>query len=590
MARPPEGGWYDRRVNYLKLIINALWAGLYTTAIITLLLFFLNPELSARGVLSTSFLASFLSLGAVYVAVVAVMLPSMFICVRFFAARRLGTTWLNAKAIVWFMTVCLGGLTVAAYYNLRWTESLVAPAAHDALRTVCGTMAGCSLIGLCGASIAQLRPDAGRPLRVAAGFVLAVPPLLIMLLLPGAARHRLPGSAAPLGTLPVGMRPAAGSGRLLLIGLDGASMDYILPLASTRDLPTFAALMKNGASARLNSIIPCIPRVAWTSLLTGSPPWASGVKGVHTYALPAGADQIEVLPTALGFEHLVGWGYVSVATPPPDERRAPMLWEILRWSGHPVQVIGFGDAGSPRVAADESSSSEVDRRVLDLLGAHEGFLTEAEESRIAILKKALRADFAARAAALDLRRRMPEEDARMVAVRFPGLALVSRYFLAYHLPDEFGDVRQRERELFGRVIAGYYKILDDLLAEQIQLAGPDTFVIVASPHGVEPLSGFRRFVGLMMPGRHDDMPAASGTWRRGPDGILMVMGEGVIPDGRVDDADLVDVVPTALYALGLPIKANMRGDLLRRLFDRTFLETHPVHFIPAYGAPAPPVR
>jgi len=183
---------------------------------------------------------------------------------------------------------------------------------------------------------------------------------------------------------------------------------------------------------------------------------------------------------------------------------------------------------------------------------------------------------------------MPPREATMVAVRFRGLALVSRFFLAYQLPEEFGDVSERERELFGRVLSGYYKIVDSLIAEQIEIAGPGTFVIVASPHGVEPTSGWKRLVDLMTPGRGDDAPAPSGTWRGGPDGVLMVTGEGVIPEKRVDDADLVDVVPTALYALGLPIKASMRGDLLRRLFDRTFLETHPVHFIPAYGAPLLP--
>jgi len=574
-------------VSYLRLIINALWAGLYGACVVTLLLFLQNPDLAAGGIFSASFLGSLVSLGAAYVPFIAILLPSLFICVRFFAARRLGTSWINVKAIIWFSGVTLAGLTAAGYYNLRWTSSLIPPHAHDLLRSVCATMAGCTLIALCVASIAQFRPAEGRPLRIAAGCALLAPPLLIALLLPVAARSNRPSETVRIDTATAGTPSSGTTGSLLLVGVDAASMDYILPLASTRELPTFAALMKQGTSSRLNSIIPCVSRVAWINLLTGAPPWSSGIKGVRSYSLPGGAADVAVLPLALGLQHLVDWGYIGSSMVPDAARTAPTLWEILRWSGHTVHVLGFEGISEPAGSASEEAidPAEVDRRLAALMDGAEIPSDPADRPLMEILRKAIAADLASRAAALDLRRPESKGEGMMVAVRFPGLGQVSRYFLRYHLPDVFGDVPERERVLFGHVLAGYYKMVDDLLAEQIDLAGEGAFVMVVSPHGVEPASGWRRLIGLTGFADRGEDAVPSGSWGRGPDGILLVAGAGVVSERKVDDADLVDVLPTALYALGQPIQASMRGDLLRRVFDRGFLETHPVHFIPGYGSP-----
>jgi len=574
-------------VSYLRLIINALWAGLYGACVVTLLLFLQNSDLAARGIFSASFLLSLVSLGAAYVPFIAILLPSLFLCVRFFAARRLGTSWINGKAIVWFSSVTLAGLTAAGYYNLRWTSSLIPPHAHDALRSVCATMAGCTLIALSVASIAQFRPAAGRPLRIAAGCALMVPPLLISLLLPVATRSGRPSEMVRIDTASAEAPSSGTTDSLLLVGVDAASMDYILPLASTRELPTFAALMKQGTSSRLNSIIPCVSRVAWISLLTGAPPWSSGIKGVRTYSLPGGAGDVAVLPVVLGLQHLVDWGYIGSSPVTDAARTAPTLWEILRWSGHTVHVLGFEGISEPAGSAGDGDvdPAEVDRRLAALLDGADIPSDPGDRAVVGILRKAIAADLASRAAALESRRRGSSGEQMMLAVRFPGLGQVSRYFLRYHLPDVFGDVPERERVLFRHVLAGYYKMVDDLLAEQIGLAGEGAFVMVVSPHGVEPASGWRRFIGFTGLADRGEDAVPSGSWRRGPDGILLVAGAGVVSERKVDDADLVDVLPTALYALGQPIQASMRGDLLRRVFDRGFLETHPVHFIPGYGSP-----
>ncbi len=47
-------------------------------------------------------------------------------------------------------------------------------------------------------------------------------------------------------------------------------------------------------------------------------------------------------------------------------------------------------------------------------------------------------------------------------------------------------------------------------------------------------------------------------------------------------ASVVDVVPTVLYFLGLPIGRDMDGYARTDLFERRFTEERPITFIPTY--------
>ena len=52
-------------------------------------------------------------------------------------------------------------------------------------------------------------------------------------------------------------------------------------------------------------------------------------------------------------------------------------------------------------------------------------------------------------------------------------------------------------------------------------------------------------------------------------------------------ARIVDVVPTLLYALGLPVAGDMDGRVLTGAFAPDFLATHPLSFLPSYEALTP---
>src|SRR5262252_6541434 len=64
---------------------------------------------------------------------------------------------------------------------------------------------------------------------------------------------------------------------LLVIGLDGATLDLVRPWVAAGRLPVLADLMARGAWGPLRSTIPAATFPAWTSLVTGVNPGRHGV-------------------------------------------------------------------------------------------------------------------------------------------------------------------------------------------------------------------------------------------------------------------------------------------------------------------------
>ena len=164
-----------------------------------------------------------------------------------------------------------------------------------------------------------------------------------------------------------------------------------------------------------------------------------------------------------------------------------------------------------------------------------------------------------------------------MAVRLPGLDAVAHYYLRYATPEDFGDVSDEERRRFGRVLDGYYGVLDAVVGRLYDSLQPDDLVILVSSHGMEPLTPVKRVLERLV-----GDPVVSGTHERAPDGFVMAFGAGVRA-ARPDRGLVADITPTVLYYLGLPIGRDMDGRARTDFFTPEFTSTRPVTFIPSYG-------
>ena len=77
-------------------------------------------------------------------------------------------------------------------------------------------------------------------------------------------------------------------------------------------------------------------------------------------------------------------------------------------------------------------------------------------------------------------------------------------------------------------------------------------------------------------------PDISGSHDNAPDGFLLAYGSTVMP-GRKQRGSIVDVTPTILYYLGLPVGRDMDGYARADLFQPEFTASRPIAFIPSHG-------
>ncbi len=108
--------------------------------------------------------------------------------------------------------------------------------------------------------------------------------------------------------------------KVLVIGLDGATWDLILPWVKQGKLPTFKKLINEGTWGELRSTIPPYTVPAWNSLTTGKSPGELGISGL-----------IQKVPNSYEFKPF----FFIV----PDKRNN--IWDILSDLGKRVVVANI---------------------------------------------------------------------------------------------------------------------------------------------------------------------------------------------------------------------------------------------------------
>jgi hypothetical protein len=166
---------------------------------------------------------------------------------------------------------------------------------------------------------------------------------------------------------------------------------------------------------------------------------------------------------------------------------------------------------------------------------------------------------------------------QVTLTRYQSLDPIGHYFLRYAMPSEFGDALDDEHRALGAVLEQHYKLIDDAIGRAIASLGPDDVMLVVSGFGMEPMALWKRLVERVI-----GDPDLSGTHDAAPDGFVMAYGAPVARGRLPTRASVVDVTPTILYFLGLPIGRDMDGYARTDLFQRAFTDERPITFIPTY--------
>ena len=153
-----------------------------------------------------------------------------------------------------------------------------------------------------------------------------------------------------------------------------------------------------------------------------------------------------------------------------------------------------------------------------------------------------------------------QEDWDLLAVYYDAIDHTGHSFMEY-FPPAMAHVSAEDAAIYGEVVNSMYRFHDILLGRLLDLVGPDTTVILLSDHGFYH-NHLRPKVREQEPLKRLGNPI---LWHR-LQGVFAATGPGIKRDELFYGTSLLDIAPTILALLGLPIPDDMDGRVLTRIF------------------------
>lgn len=355
--------------------------------------------------------------------------------------------------------------------------------------------------------------------------------------------------------------------KVLLIGWDAADWKMIDPLLEKGWMPNLKKLMDNGVSGNLATIRPVLSPMLWNSIATGKRADKHGICGF-----------MEPNPDGTGVRPVTS-----------TSRKCKAIWNILTQNDMRSNVVGWfaSEPAEPingAIVSDRYQAMckvpqnkreakpglchppELADKLLELLvdpslldgHALTPFVPEAaridqtKDPRLLQLAMLISRMSSVQAAAHYL---MYKEPWDFTAIYFDAIDHFGHAFMPYH-PPQMEGVSDEDALIYKDVMAGVYRFQDLMLEATLQMAGEDTTVIIVSDHGF-----------------HNDntRPSTDGMdnpegWHS-PYGMACISGLGIKKNEKLYGATLLDVTPTILSLLGLPVGADMDGRPWLETFD-----------------------
>ncbi|NNE43961.1 MAG: hypothetical protein HKN12_07115 [Gemmatimonadetes bacterium] len=371
------------------------------------------------------------------------------------------------------------------------------------------------------------------------------------------------------------------SGRVFIIGVDGATWDRLNPLLETGRLKALATLLRYGVRSDLESMLPTVSPALWTTVATGKDFDKHGINdftrevsddgdvGAATIMhMTSNMRKTKALWNIMGDvnrrSNFVGWwvswpaeeidGYMVTSHIPLSQtggRSLPTkgtLSEDVAGQTWPPELF---EEIAPMIRPADSVTYDEAKRFMSL--------TEDEIDRDIVegFKWAYAADETYRKVIAHLLEKAPETE--LWGLYFNGVDVVEHRYWKYNEPEYYRPFDPEEIPRFRNVIDRYYVYTDELLWDIIKDRRPtDTFLVV-SDHGFHARG-------------HKDAPP----------GIFVASGRHISPTAVPDNPRLVDITPTVLALMGVSVAEDMDGRVLEELFTEEYRAAWNRETVPTY--------
>ena len=395
----------------------------------------------------------------------------------------------------------------------------------------------------------------------------------------GAAALLLVAAPDPAGGAPAPHLAVVSPGiRVRVIAIDGFDPAVMASLAPGGTVPNLARVL-SGATVRLAADAVRDPAREWTTAATGQPPDVHGVHGLETRRVAGMQGSVTSMEGPGLGRAIRGATDVLRLTRPSTasgtDLRSKTIWEVAAGAGLRAAVVNWwatwpavSTGAKPPVVVSDRATLRLERggaldgeiapdEVYEQLRDEWAAIKADASERMALL--AVPAD-AETAAAL---RRAAEVDALQLAIA-SRLGTGSLDLLAVYLPGL--DIAQHALLGSGDAVSPsalaarldglrrYYGYLDALLAGMTTRAAGEMIIVIAQPGRIATITH----------------------------GLVAASGDGAAA-GTSGEARTIDIAPTVLYALGIPISRELAGTPILRLFGAEFVSRFPVREVSTYG-------
>nr|BAL59582.1 type I phosphodiesterase/nucleotide pyrophosphatase [Candidatus Acetothermum autotrophicum] len=263
--------------------------------------------------------------------------------------------------------------------------------------------------------------------------------------------------------------------KVVVIALDGATLDLIEPWAAAGHLPNFKELLTHGAWARLESTQPPITGAAWTSFQTGVQPGRHGI--FDWLARKDGSYQLAPI-SSQSIKREVLWEYLS-----RHGKRVGVMGVPVSYPARPINGFLLTDLLTPD-EVNYAYPPELKDEIEQAIGPYP-VMPEHWRGRYAAQEwlKNLKRSLQRRAEiALYLLQNKPW-DFFMVHV----METDSVQHQMWHLLDNIKRPRYHGGDCRGNPILEIYQLADRAIGQIRQVLDDDTTLFVISDHGFGPL-------------------------------------------------------------------------------------------------------
>ncbi len=585
-------------MRYLRMLSNSVIAAGVASGYLTALVLQLNPSISIDP---ATLLPLALVLGVAYGANLTVAFYALIVMRQILAVEVLSPGWLSVRLLSWLCTIAAGAAAALMWLNLRGFGDVLDPITRDRMFVGAALVTASAVIFL-GLGLAHLGRRGGR---ISAAILSTTMVLSVAAPIVARGPARQPPVPVPPPATVVDGAASASDSHIRMLMFDGASLDVILSAVAAGRLPNIARIIDQGSVLHLATLRPTQAEPVWSAIATGRYPMSNGVRSAVVYRV-LGGTPIQLLPDYCFTQALVTFGFLTEQPQTATDLLARPIWNILSDRGASVGVIGW-PLTHPAPAVNGFVVSDAFHRLPETelsLGFHVGALAARSAGRRARgaadagrSRSGVAGQRDGRAAAGQRLRRAqrPGPDrrrsrappvigcARSAGAAIPGGAFSRHRCGGTSLPALRGP-RRVWRRVGGRARAVWRRTESVLRISRHagrprnRAAGSRTICCSWCPR-----SGWSRCRQASASSKSS--PAIRRSAARTSARLTVLCSPLVanVAPGRPPRASVVDLAPTILYFLGLPVGRDMDGFARIDLFKPAFTSDKPVTYIPSYG-------